>query len=275
MIKMIVVDIDGTLAYKKSKVSKENIEAIKKAKEQGISVVIATGRNINKIQKVAEQINSHVDKSPVVSLNGGMIHQWDENGNAEILFKKPFKPDESEEIFKIASENNVILFAYTEDDHLAYVNKKKSMFLFVLKRISKRKTKLFDKVKEPLQIMKFICFGKNDHINKFREEMTKRKFESYAWSYVSKGTTNLEVNPNSVDKSTALKLIAKQMNIKPSEIVYFGDGENDLKSIQWAGLGVAMENAPEAIKSEANEVALHHKKHGVAVKINEILENVK
>ncbi|AXK50953.1 Cof-type HAD-IIB family hydrolase [Spiroplasma alleghenense] len=272
MIKMIVVDIDGTLAYKKSKVSKENIAAIRKAKEKGICVVIATGRNINKIKKVAEQIDSHMDKSPIVSLNGGMIHYWDENQIPEVTFKHPFEPKDASEIFELAKKNKVILFAYCEDDNLAYVNKKTGLFIWFLKRVSKRKIALFDKVKEPILVMKFICYGKNENINNFRAEMTKKKFETYAWSYVTKGTTNLEVNPHTVDKSTALKQIATEMKIKPSEIVYFGDGENDLKSIQWAGLGVAMDNAPEKIKAEANDVTLHHKKHGVAVKINELLE---
>ncbi|AHI53602.1 HAD superfamily hydrolase [Spiroplasma sabaudiense Ar-1343] len=272
MIKMIVVDIDGTLALKKSKVSKENIAAIQKAKDQGISVVIATGRNITKIRKVAEQINSHNDKSPIISLNGGMIHYWDENNDLNITYKKGFEKSQSDIVFEAAKQNKILLFSYCEDDRYAYVNKKRGLFVWVLRRISKRKALLFDKTDKPMTIMKFICYGKSENMKSFRQEMEKHKFETFSWSYIAKGTTNLEVNPPGVDKSTALKMVADKMKIKPEEIIYFGDGENDLRALQWSGTGVAMGNAPDAIKESANEVTLHHKKHGVAVKINEILK---
>ena len=81
----------------------------------------------------------------------------------------------------------------------------------------------------------------------------------------------IEILNTNVNKGNAVQKIAEHLKITPEKIMCIGDQDNDLAMLQYAGLGVAMGNAPEEIKKVAKFITLSNKEHGVAVAINKFI----
>lgn len=270
MVKLIAVDIDGTLLGPGRKVAKQTKLAMKKAREQGIKICIATGRNPITINKIANDIGLIDNEGYVVGFNGGKTIQF-KNGEPDVIKETPLTVKDIKTILQAIEGTKIVLFGYKVGDDAAFGTSKKGIFMWWMQKHSKRKIKIITKDNIPSEAYKFIAYGKGSEMKKFREEMVAKKFETYGWSYVDKAKSNIEVNPPGIDKVAGLKALCDKFNIKQSEVLYFGDGENDMKALEWAGYGVAMDNASDHVKAVANYTTDHHKKHGVANFINKIL----
>ena len=75
-------------------------------------------------------------------------------------------------------------------------------------------------------------------------------------------------------KSNALKALCKHLDISPNEVIAFGDGDNDIDMLQFAGLGVAMNNASDYIKSKADYITLSNEEDGIADVIYKKILNI-
>ncbi|QBQ07353.1 HAD superfamily hydrolase [Spiroplasma gladiatoris] len=275
MIKLITLDIDGTLLGKKKQVSKKNIEAIKKARESGIKICIASGRALNRIEKIAEQIGVMDSLEYVITMNGAAIYKYNQKKEPELISETLFSKNDVKYIYNCAMDNRLNCFSYSKDIKKAYVIKNKGPFIWFMKKISKRNIIIYKRDEMDEQAYKIIIYGNKKRINKCRETLELKKYEMFSWSYLSGNTANIEVNPNGVDKMFALQNIAKLENINSDEIMYFGDGDNDKRVMQWAGHGVAMKNAAKHVKKVANYITGHHKKSGVAQMIEKYLNSSK
>lgn len=270
MIKLLAIDMDGTLLKSHNKITRKTIKAIKAAMDSGIKVVIATGRNPKTMEKIIRKIKLD-DGHPLIGLNGGLTFKYVDN-KPVIIKKHLFNKNEVEHIFEVAKSFDVKVFAYPLDDNIAVVNTKKGLFIKVMKIHSKRKLKLISEYPETPELYKTIVFGNTSRMIKFREDVKKHGYSTFAFSYFKNAKLNVEVNPANVDKVEALKEVAKSMNIKQHEVMYFGDGENDSNSIEWAGIGCAMGNAKEHIKNVADEIVPDNKYNGVAKRINQLIK---
>lgn len=274
MIKLIAVDVDGTLLGKKKKVAPETITALNAARAQGIKVVIATGRNFKRTEAIARAIGSDKNQEFVVCLNGGGTYKFDEQGQVQTINETLFSIEDVKYIYDEAVQAKVNCFAYSQDPKVTYVIKNRGFFIWFMKRISKRKPRIYNKVVMDMPAYKILACGKQAHMETLIKKVKVKNFEVYSWSYVSDKTVNIEISPVGVDKKHALEKVVASYKISPEEVMYFGDGQNDARSIEWAGLGIAMGNASEEVKAVANQATIHHKKNGVAHKIKElILEN--
>lgn len=273
MIKLIGIDIDGTI-MRKNKIHPDVIAALKKAREQGIKITIATGRNIKSIYKIIQKLELEDNDIPLIAQNGGQVFSFNPDGSYEFKYNIFFSKSESDLLFKIANKHHVQIFSYTNDEDLAYVNKKITPFVFIMGRTSQRKSLVYDfdhELKSP--ISKLIVYGKKEAMIKFRHEVEEHGFPVFAFSYVADAKQNVEVVPKGVNKGEGLKFVADMLGIKREEVMYFGDGENDLAAIRWAGVGIAMGNAHDHIKKEADVVADSIYEAGVAKEINKLLKN--
>jgi len=85
----------------------------------------------------------------------------------------------------------------------------------------------------------------------------------------------LEISHLQATKAHALQAVAEHYDISQAEVMAIGDSYNDLDMIAWAGLGVAMANAPEDIRQQADYVTLSNQEGGVAAAINQWVLNAK
>ncbi|ATZ18213.1 Cof-type HAD-IIB family hydrolase [Mesoplasma melaleucae] len=259
MIKMIAIDIDGTVFDHKTGIHQTTKNAILKAKELNIPVVIATGRNLTTINEIAKELEIENSYYPFVSQNGGQSFSFnhEETGELKIYYTVTFDPKVTKELFECANKNKIKIFAYSEEEKYAYCNKKISVFKVFMKFKTKRQKLITYKKNTDftnLRVSKFICFSKAKNMKAFREFAESYNISVFEFSYVTEAHSNIELNPKGVDKTYGLKYVAEKLAIDPKDVIYFGDGENDIAAIQWAGTGVAMKNAKDHVKEVADDV---------------------
>ncbi len=258
--KLIALDMDGTLLNSENEVSVRTREAILKANDKGAHVVLATGRILTSAMKYASKIDL---KRPIISSNGAII--IDEN--EDIIYKKEIDNYAIEAIAELADRNNLYYHFYTEDSFYSnqYVRDIVEFYNPIgVKDEEKVQFKLYKDIKDiidkKINIYKFI-FIDND-----REKLYKLRGElkeidniniSSSWS------NNIEIMEKKVSKGNSLKFLCDRLNIPRESVIAVGDNENDISMIDFAGLGVAMENANEKAKTRADIITSTNDKDGV------------
>ena len=138
MYKLVVIDLDGTMLNSYGVVTNKTKEVIKKVEEQGIEVVIASGRPIDSIKEIAKEIES---KNYFIAGNGAIIYDIK---NDEIIYEKTLSKEKVLEIIKICEENSISYNIYTENEILATSLKYNVLYYHKenLKKEESKKTKL-------------------------------------------------------------------------------------------------------------------------------------
>ncbi|WP_338985321.1 Cof-type HAD-IIB family hydrolase [Spiroplasma endosymbiont of Diplazon laetatorius] len=269
MVKLIALDVDGTLVKKKNLVSKVNIKAINEAREQGVKICIATGRNISRAMKVAKAIGIDLAHEYVITLNGGATYKYEGTAKPKLIEEHLFELEDFKIIYDKAKEYKLSTFSYAKDPGVSYVVKK-NLFTYVLKKVSGRKLVKYNRDTITDTSYKIIIYGNKKGIAKIKEDLKPKEYEMFSWSYVPH-SSNIEVNPKGVDKLYALQNVAKEYGIDAKDIMFFGDGDNDMRAIKWVGHGIAMGNSKKDLKEIAKNQTKSNKKHGVGYYIKKEL----
>lgn len=284
MIKLIASDMDGTLLNSKHKISKENLEAIKKAKEMGIKFTIATGRMYEDVKPLLEECDL---KCQCIVLNGG--EYIDEKG--KVLEGIYIDKKEAREVIHMIIKENIVAEIYTNEG-LYTVNTKEEALTEVAYRIKaydpetsfeeaikfaelhphfvnlKYIEDIDEFLKSDIKIGKFIAFY-ND------EETTlnvKKKLESIdSLAISSTFTKNIEINNKAAQKGLILAKVADKMGIKRDEVMVIGDSFNDYSMFIEFTESFAMGNAVKQIKEVAKYITDTNDNAGVAKAIYKIL----
>ncbi|ATZ19937.1 Cof-type HAD-IIB family hydrolase [Mesoplasma lactucae] len=266
MKKMLVFDIDGTLVHHQ-KMSKEVVSTLLEAKKQGNIVTLATGRGSRGILKVAKELELNDGKTPVIGLNGADVFYFNPDWTIKQLWKKPIPKDKAIPLYEAAMRNHISFVAYTDDPDYTYVTRKFNYLSIFMHGRTRAKTIKVKKDCSNLtyQTMKVICHGTYKNYQKFEQEIKPLNLAIFGWSYVQKPKHNLEINMTGINKAVGIAHAAKLFNVEQTDVIYFGDGSNDIDALEWAGTGVAMGQAPNEIKAHANQVTQSVKEDGVAV----------
>ncbi len=259
--KLIALDMDGTLLNSDNQVSTRTKEAILKANDKGAHVVLATGRILTSAIKYASKIDL---KRPIISSNGAII--IDEN--EDIIYKKEIDNYAIEAIAELADRNNLYYHFYTEDSFYSnqYVRDIVEFYNPIgVKDEEKVQFNLYKDIKDiidkKINIYKFI-FIDNDRekLYKLRGELKEIDNINISSSWFN----NIEIMEKKVSKGNSLKFLCDRLNIPRESVIAVGDNENDISMIDFAGLGVAMENANEKAKTRADIITSTNDKDGVA-----------
>lgn len=278
--KIVFIDIDGTLVNDEKIIPKENIEIIKKLKEDGIEVVLTSGRPYNSIQQYSEKSGA---VPYVIGSNGGVAVNFKTETN---IFTKAIDKNIALEILKKIKSKNLYTVA-TISGNLAVETEQ-----FSMTPENRSEVKVVESLDEVLTntndpIMKFsVINDEKENIEIFRDEiinlfdlsLTKvdtfviprryRKVENkYALPYI------MDIMPKNVSKGEAIKELCKYLNIDVPETVVFGDGLNDIEMFKTGGYTVAMGNAADEIKELADVVTKTNNEAGVAYELNKIFYN--
>jgi len=286
MYKLLAIDMDGTLLNDNKKISKENIIAIKKAKQLGVKVVIASGRTIQGIEKYLEKLDLLSDDDYCVVCSGALVMN---NTKEKVIQSSPLSYEEFKYVFNLVKKLNITLNMYSDESILINSSNYYSEIDAIANNIpleirdfnSLDKDTLITKImliNEDLSIVEEMQSlfpsiivdenkleakqGFNKELFKDISKLPKEFLENFTVSKVS--PFNVEVMKKSISKRTGLEKIAKDLKIKPHEIICIGDSGNDKQMIQYAGLGVAMGNAFPEIKEIADYVTYSNEDNGVA-----------
>jgi Cof subfamily protein (haloacid dehalogenase superfamily) len=276
--KLICIDMDGTLLNKQHKVSEASKEAIKKAHDKGVHIVISTGRMYVDAREYSDFVGV---KSPVIASNGAIIKEKDRN---EVIYKSTLGEELNLKLLDVVFKHKLDpMFATPETSFGSSFQSKLVIEYLKLKGVF-NKNMIFKYVRSRKQLESIVKREKDNiikcevisrniqKIEGLKKEL--RKFEDIEIACSTK--YNIEITCKGVSKGRAVELLGSYYNIPREQIIAIGDSENDLSMIEYAGLGVAMGNAPEEIKQKADYVTDDNGSDGVAKAIERfVLGNVR
>ncbi|MCL6429199.1 5-amino-6-(5-phospho-D-ribitylamino)uracil phosphatase YcsE [Spiroplasma sp. JKS002669] len=261
-IKLIALDLDGTLLKSKRKIHPKNLAMVHRVYQEKpeIKIVIATGRApLSTIKHAKKCLINPKTPGQVICYNGGNIIDFIDD-KQKLLFESVLLPSQTKVILEFARKNNLRFWAYGTDNKTAYVDRY-SLRGYILEHFQKLKVKKISE-NQIVSFYKVLFFCKS---KKQLAEMLKKMAKYQDLEVASSSHLLIEVTPVGINKANGLKFLAEKWNIKPEEILACGDSMNDYKMLQWVKYGIAMKNANPELKTVAYEVTSKtNKKAGVA-----------
>lgn len=263
-IQLVAIDLDGTLLRDDKSLSQENVDAIKEAIEQGVQVVICTGRTLPSIQYLSKQLPQGDGDEYLILQNGAVIHQLpDLNIVHETILTESdrqaiydvFKEYRSEEVQMVAFDPDKLYLVDDETANPTVVQDAKTLSTDIT--LAK-----FEEVLNLGTLYKIVVFGGVEFIDDYLEKIPNDLYEQV--HIVRSLPVAIEFIPKLANKANGLNALIQQLDIKAENIMTIGDELNDYEMVKMAGLGVAMENGHPEVKRVADELTLTNNENGVA-----------
>lgn len=236
-IKLIALDMDGTLLNDRNEVSKANREAIAEAQDAGIHVVCTTGRSLITSQDYVVSLGL---SSFHITVNGSEI--WNEKG--ELVQRKIVPTEHIQWMFDLAQKHQAKYWA-TAADH-----------------IWRRE------MPNDIENHTWLKFGYEiDEDDKRENVLQELKLRGHLFEISNSSPINIEVNTRGVNKANGIRTVCDLLGFSMGEVMAVGDSLNDVPMIQEAGLGVAMGNAQVIVKDAADWITATNNEDGVAYAI--------
>lgn len=267
MYRLIISDLDGTLLRDDHTLSDYTKAVIHRVSEQGIDFMLATGRIFGGATQYAKDLNLN---TPILACNGALIKE----AQGELLYGKPLQEDALAEIFEVLTERKLYFHCYGEE---SFYTEKFSDHLVGFYSFNKE---LPEEEQFPMIEIKPTQLLGKDTIYKVlarcgekeaRQELFDRLSKIPETSVTSSWYDTFDICAEQVSKATAIDRYAKAKGIDPSEIICFGDNYNDMDMIQFAGLGIAVENGVKELKEIADYVTGNNNEDGVAKAIEKFV----
>lgn len=264
--KMLVLDLDGTLTNNYKEITPRTKEALMQAQAKGIRVVLASGRPTYGITPIANELMLTNHGGFILAFNGGKIIDYT---SRETVFEQTIGKPEVEALYNAADKAGLAILTY--QDYGIVTTQKDNNYVEHEAFINKLPVTQCDNFVEDLQypINKCLIVGDPTPLHELELQLSKDLFGQVE-VYRSAGFF-LECVPPGVDKAKSLERLLAMVNIDKDDVIAVGDGFNDLSMIEYAGLGIAMDNAPGEVKSRANFVTSSNDEDGVAKVIEKFI----
>ena len=265
--KAIALDLDETLLNTKKEISKKNKEVIMKAAKAGVKIILASGRPVPGIVKVARQLRLEEFGGYILSYNGGMIIDCK---TKEIIRRETIPVDYYANIVRCANKFNVATLSYDADGIIT--NNEQDIYVQLEAKINNIPVRQVFHLEEEAQLdppVKFLCTGEHKVLKKVQDKLNE-KFNGAVNIFFSEPFF-LEIMPKGIEKASSLEILLGKLGIDRKYLIACGDGYNDIPMMRYAGLSVAMENAQDETKEFADYVTLSNDYDGVAVAIEKYI----
>ncbi len=254
MIKLAAFDIDGTLLYGPNKqILDSTKETLKKLKEKGIRIAIATGRSF---AFLPELLKTELGFDYFVCSNGNDIR--DAYGNCISRSKMP-----SEDVIAITKdfeEDGLAIFYQFTDRSFSYVNHEKCLKHF-MDFVGMKDVLLDGTNKRDYHYSEAPVQGVG-HMPEHLVAKYQEKYKNY--DIIHYGVDGYDIVLKGTSKASGLKILCEKLEYSVENIIAFGDHLNDLEMIKTVGVGVAMGNALEELKEHASFITKDCDDHGIA-----------
>lgn len=262
---LIVVDMDGTILNEESNLSSRTEEALKRAIASGIKIISATGRMYTSAKPILRRIG--ID-APCIFFNGALIRNPQTD---ETAYERTLGTDLTSELLAFYRENNWYIQMYHNDKLLVLDDNDERCKYYEktsrVKAVSMGESFWeFDGASVKMLAMAFESDLFDLMIKRTVEKFADRLYTTTSWSSL------VEMVHPEVNKARSLTLVAESLGVEQRKVLAFGDGANDKEMLAWAGVGVAMGNAPDGVKECADIIAPDNGNDGVAVIIEKLLQ---
>ena len=255
--KMLVLDLDDTLLRDDYSISERNRQRLIEAQQKGIKVVLASGRPTPAMTRYAEELQlAHFD-SYIISFNGAVVTAMKPN---QPIFETSLTPAEIHSLYDFSIENKVHIITYSEK---GVVSETESQYIDVeldLTQMPHHKVPSF-KSEVTQSAVKCILLEHPDYL---KEVEKKLKAERTDLSVARSKPFFLEVMPQGIDKAASIERLAERLGIAQQEIIAVGNAGNDLSMVQYAGLGVWVDNVSDDLRHHADVIVASNNDDGVA-----------
>ena len=264
--KAIILDLDGTLTNDAKEITPRTKAALMAAQQQGVRVVLASGRPTYGIQPLADELEIGGYDGYVLAFNGGKVVKWSDKS---VVFEQKLEPELVPGLYKAAMDGDFQILTY-QGEGIAATNIKDEYVVHEA-FINKMPLMQYDDFLNQLvfPINKCLIVGAPEPLAKLEHGLSK-ELEGKMNVYCS-APFFLECVPLGIDKAASLQRLFDSLGIKAEETIACGDGHNDLSMIQFAGLGVAMANAAPEVKAAADYVTLSNEEDGVACVVEKFI----
>ena len=270
MIKLLAIDMDGTLLNEEKHIDIPQKEAVQKAIEAGIKVVLCTGRPLFGVLPVYGELElEKYNLDEYVILNNGCSLR--KTTNWELLDNKEITREDVIYLDKLRKGYNLDLTVSNDDDYFVVGDKANKYTIEdgKLVYVDIKPISLEEATSGKHTFFKSMYLGEEEEIQRFKndnENLLKDKYDA-----VLSQIHIFEMLPFGTNKAAALKELAEKLGIEREEIMTIGDGNNDVEMLEFAGIGVAMGNGTESAKKAANYVTDTNENHGVAKAIEKYI----
>lgn len=264
--KLLVLDLDGTLTNSKKEITPHTKDILIQAQQQGVKIVLASGRPTYGIMPLAEELKLDRFEGYILAYNGGQIIDCK---TMEIQFEQVLDPAVYPYFQQCAREHDFVLLSYKDEyivsedadneyvQHEAFLNKMPSMTVDDF-------LKVFD-----FPVPKCLIVGDASRLEQLEMKM-KKDLEGRINVFRSEPFF-LELVPPGIDKARSLAVLLEKLGMTSADMMAFGDGYNDLSMIEFAGFGVAMANAQEVVRKSAQYITRSNDEEGVAYAVERFL----
>ncbi len=265
-IKLVAIDMDGTLLDDSLVLSERNRNMINELLKKGIHVVFATGRTFKAAQFYAKQLDKEI---PLITYNGALVKM---TISEEEILSNTIPMESAYKVIKLGQEHNIYMKIYIDDT--LYVEKETPEAINFSKehRINYRIAgELSKNIKKPPHMIVF-----KDSLNKItrlREKLKKDLNNRFCFTLST--PYSLEFSAQGISKANRLIYLANKLDIASQEILAIGNSLNDLDMLKLAGIGIAMKNSDDELKSQWDNISEYtNNDDGVAKIIEEkVLSN--
>lgn len=270
-IKVIIMDVDGTMVNNKKQITPKTKEALLRAEKAGVRLVIASGRPTPGLYRFARELQMDKYRGLLVSYNGAKVTACD-TGN--VLFNEALTVEQGKAVLHHMKNFDRVRPMIDLDDYLYVQNVYDHMITWKGKPLNVIEYEARGgnfKLCEIDDLEEFADFPLNKILTASDPEYLQEHYQEMAEPF--KDTLNcmftsdffFEFTAKGIDKAKALQSVLLPMGYTPEQMIAFGDAQNDSTMLKFVGTGVAMGNASDEVKALADEVTLTNEEDGIAV----------
>ena len=271
MIKLITIDVDGTLVTPLKRLTKENIAAIERAKKAGIHIALVSGRPFHSMIDLNKRLGLDKKGHFTICQNGSYVF---DNFSQKPMFGTFQSPSDLVKVAKLLEHYRLDISAMDEENF--YSNKKRAnIYTKIDAKIHKMPIKLVDyeNLPEDMEFGRFMVLGSKGEIKRFIENMPDEIKNNYY--PVQTAPFLVEIMNKNTNKGYAISQMAEKLGYKMEEVMAIGNEKNDIPMLETAGFAVAMGNAVDELKKHADYITKSNLKSGVGHAIDMLLKNNK
>ncbi len=281
-IKLIVMDMDGTLLNEEGEITQETLASLWAAQDKGILLAIASGRNPKGLTTFAKLLRMDQFGGYLIGINGAMLVKVPE---MITLMRHQIPVSDIQDLFKYGHEMAIETLAVHDEtiynyiptslneDKVAY-RKKNNVDSAIMDTAGvwgfiqdhRKNYPNIHKIENYLDVYgstNKVCFAHEPEVmERFYPHLQKRFSDRF--NVMRTSPRWYELSPKGIDKGSALNEVKRILNISTEEIMCFGDGENDLPMFFECGYPIAMENAMPLVKEKAWAITAKNTEDGIA-----------
>ena len=269
MIKLIAIDIDGTLLNSKKELLEETKQYFKNFHNKNTEtlLVLCTGRPETGIRPYLKDLGYLEENHYIISQNGASIY---ESQTGKRVMDAFVDSTAIQKWIELGKKHGISVMGAGVDYYYSFDEEPTEWMEFDVKLVSGKLKRIPTKESLNIDFYKILLMGDEEQLNEFETIIPKEWRNEF---YVVRSQKYLvEVLKKGVNKAFGLEKLAAALNIKPSEIAAIGDAANDIEMLEYAGLAIAMGNASEEVKAIADIVTDTNENNGVIKAIDKLIQ---